>query len=105
MKGFILIDENKIVRCMATEVENLHQDKIDAGMETLFVEYGGVVGDEYDKNTETWTARPENYPQPSEAEVNEAKIVAKINETQRATAIADLITSEDLPADYVDPKL
>ncbi len=104
MEGFILIDENKIVRCMATEARNLHQSKIDAGMETLFVEYGGIVGDEYDKDAKKWTPHPENYAQPSEAQINEGKIATKINELARTEAIADLKGTGDLPAEYTDTK-
>ena len=66
MKVFILVDEDKIVRCMATEEENLHPDKL--WMDQYYVESGGVVGDEYDAVTDTWIPHPENYPAPDELE-------------------------------------
>lgn len=63
MKIYALIDDDNIVRCMASDQSNLHPDKIAAGMTTYYVERGGIVGDEYDPQAEIWTAHPENYPE------------------------------------------
>ncbi len=104
MQALILLDALNIVRCMATEIENLHQSKIDAGMTTHAVEMEGTVGDEYDPSSKVWTVHPENYAQPTEDEVNERKIQVKINATARADAITALKTSSDLPADFTDTK-
>ena len=96
---WLLLDKNSICRCMASLPQNLHQDKIDAGMHPVETDIeGGTVGDEFDG--EKWILHPENYPQPSEAEVLEALITAKAAEIQRAEAVDALKASGDLPPDY-----
>lgn len=97
---FILVDGNKIVRCMATEESNLHSDKLH--MSKYFVERKGTVGDEYDTSTDAWTPKPENYPQPSQDEIDEGKIQTEIIEIQRAEAVQSLKGKGDLPPDFVD---
>lgn len=86
MKVWILVDDQNIVRCMASEECNLHQSKIDAGMTKHFVSDGGIVGDEY--KDEKWTAHPENYPQPSESEIREQKISAEMQKMAEDSLIA-----------------
>jgi len=88
MEVFVLIDENNIVRCMASEECNLHKDKL--YMEKRVVEMGGIVGDEYDTKTDTWTKRPENYPKPSPAEVREKLIAERMKKIVRDMAEAEL---------------
>lgn len=95
MKVFILVDKDSIVRCMASEECNLHKNKLH--MSKYYVEPGnGTVGDKYFSATDIWEKHPENYPQPSETEINEAKINAKI----RKLAIEALIAEGELPPDY-----
>lgn len=94
MKIFILVDEKSIVRCMASEKSNLHKDKLH--MKKYHVEDKGTVGDEYDVKTDEWIARPENYPQPTEKDLNEAKIGRKM----RKLAIDSLKSEGELPEDY-----
>ena len=84
MKVWVLIDDQNIVRCLASELENLHPAKVEAGMLPLQVECGGTVGDEYRDGV--WTRHPENYPQPNAEEVREGKIAAEM----RAMAIERL---------------
>ncbi len=102
MKAYILVDENKIVRCMATEESNLHDDKLH--MDKYHAERQGTVGDEYDSKADTWISRPENYPQPTQTEIYKAKIQAEIVSIQRAKAIQSLIDKGELLADYIDAK-
>jgi len=92
---WLLLDDKNICWCMATLPQNLHQDKIDAGMHVVETDIsGGTVGDEFDG--EKWTPHPENYPQPTEAELQEAKIAAKTAEIARAEAVAALIEDGEL---------
>jgi hypothetical protein len=102
MKIFILVDENNIIRCIASEEVNLHADKLD--MDKYYVEMQGAVGDEYDSNTDTWTPRPENYPQPTQDQIDETKISDEMLALQRTEAIQSLIVKGDLPPDYTDIK-
>ena len=95
MRVFILIDENNIVRCMASEECNLHKDKL--YMRKFYIEGKGIVGDEYNIETDEWTARPENYPKSSEKEINESKIRQEI----RRIAIENLIVAGGLPSTYI----
>jgi len=99
MKTFILVDENNIIRCMASEECNLHDDKL--YMDKYLTTLQGTVGDEYDPDTDTWTPRPENYPQPSADELNRQKIDAEI----RDLAVKSLIDKGELPPDYKDIKV
>lgn len=69
MRAYILVDDDDIVRCMATDECCLHKDKIAAGMKKLFVECKGTVGDGYDEVTGTWTPHPENYPTESKLDI------------------------------------
>ena len=94
MKVYITVDENKIVRCLATERNNIHKDK--KHLSIYHVEGKGTVGDEYDTKTKKWTAKPENYPTKSEAELNEIKITQEIKEM----AIKSLQDKGELPEDY-----
>lgn len=102
MKVFILIDESNIVRCMASEECNLHKDKLE--LDKYQVDKQGTVGDEYDLDTDTWTPRPENYPQPSQEEIEDAKIKKEMEAIQRAEAIQSLKDKGELPPDYTDEK-
>lgn len=94
MKVFILVDDQKIVRCMASKEVNLHKDKLT--MKKYFVECGGTVGDEYDYLTDKWVQKPANYPPPTLHENNEKLIRNKIREI----AISELIGEGKLPPDY-----
>ena len=100
---WILLDKKNICWCMASLPQNLHQEKIDAGMHPVETDIsGGTVGDEFDG--ETWIPHPENYPQPTETEVREAMIAAKTIELQRAEAVAALIIAGELEGkakDYI----
>lgn len=87
MRVFILVDEDNIVRCIASEECNLHKDK--SHMRKYHVERGGTVGDEF-HNPDEWIARPENYPQPTEEEVREQRIALKSQEIIRKMAIKEL---------------
>lgn len=100
MKIYILVDENKIVRCIASEECNLHDNKLH--MDKYHIEMKGTVGDEYDSKTDIWTPCPENYPQPTQEQVDESKIQAEIQAIQRVEAIQSLIDKGELPPDYTD---
>ncbi len=100
MKVFILIDEDNIVRCVASEESNLHADKSHMGK--YYIERQGTVGDEYDPNTEVWTSRPENYSQPSKDEFDEGKIQDEIKLLQRTEAIQSLKGKGELSQDFKD---
>jgi hypothetical protein len=94
------------VVCIASDDANLHDSYGDVlrlveSYEDLELspEHGlGRVGDVFKNNT--WTEHPENYPQPSEAQVNEAKVTAKVNELARSRAIQILIAEGELLPDY-----
>ena len=98
MKVFITVDDQQIVRCVASEICNIHEDK--RGMAIHYVEKGGTVGDEYNVGTDTWTPHPENYPQPSQEQIYERKITEKQKELQREAAVSVLKAEGELPADY-----
>lgn len=93
---YLLLDKENIVRCVASEECNLHKDKIAAGMETIEADYRGICGDKYFPETGIWERHPENYVQPSESEVNEAKIAARI----RQIAVDQLKEEGELPPNY-----
>ena len=79
---------------MASEECNLHRDKLH--MKKYYMEAKGTVGDEYNPKTKKWKVHPENYPKPSQAELNETKI----QQEMRKIAIANLKASGELPPDY-----
>lgn len=97
---YLLLDNENVVRCMASEECNLHKDKIVAGMQKVEATFGGVCGDKYFPETKTWEAHPENYPQPGENEKNEKLIQEEITRIQREEAIDKLISEGKLPPDY-----
>ena len=97
MQVFILVDENNIIRDMATEWENLSPGRA-ATMTKYLTNRGGTVGDEYNPTEATWTPRPENYPQPTSEQIaaqeREALIQAKMREMAEAELIkAGLLTA------------
>lgn len=92
---YFLVDDNNTVKCIASHESNLHADKLET-MRRFHGPMGGTVGDEYNAITEEWTARPENYPQPSQDELNEVLIQNEI----RREAIDRLTNSGELPQDY-----
>lgn len=95
MKVYIAVDENNIVRCLVSDRCNIHKDK--EHLSIYHVEFKGIVGDEYNAETDEWIPHPENYPKPSENQLNEAKIARKI----RKLAIKSLKEEdEDWPEDY-----
>ncbi len=94
MKVYIAVDENNIVRCMASELCNIHEDK--KHLSIHHVESKGTVGDEYNSETDEWISHPDNYPKPSETHLNEVKI----NQKMRKMAIDKLKEDGDLPEDY-----
>ena len=94
MNVYILVDENNIIRCMASDECNLHKDKLH--MKKYHLEGKGTVGDEYNSETDKWTARPENYPKPSEKELINEKIMKRL----RKLAIDSLKSEGELPVDY-----
>lgn len=98
MKVYILVDENRIVRCISTEECNLHTDKLH--MNKYHVQIGGLPGDEYDLETDTWISRPENYPQPSKEQVAEQLIQEEMRILTRADAIQNLKDRGELDANY-----
>ena len=85
---YFLIDENKIVRCMASEKCNLHEDKLH--MDLVEADFGGVAGDEYDPEKDTWKLMPENYPVDIEARKEK-----KIQDELRKMAIERLELAGD----------
>ena len=98
MKIYILLDKNNIVRCIASEECNLHENKLH--MDKYYVELRGTVGDEYDPKTDLWISRPENYPQPSEQEKQKTLVEKRKNKIVEDQAITELITEGLLPPDY-----
>lgn len=94
MQVYLLLDRDNIVRCMASEECNLHKDKL--YMKKYFVKREGIVGDEYNPETEEWTSRPENYSKPSEEQLNNEKIQKRMQKL----AIDSLKAEGELPEDY-----
>ena len=97
---YLLLDENNIVRCMASEECNLHKNKVAAGMRKVEANYGGICGDKYDPNAKEWEAHPENYPQPTEAELQEKLIQDEIAQLTREQAIQNLKDRGELFSEY-----
>jgi hypothetical protein len=89
LKAFILLDENNIVRCMASEECNLHDDK--SHMKKLLVNIGGIVGDKYDSKTKIWTPKPENYPDPNDEDLIKTKMLEIQQNELRQKAIDALV--------------
>ncbi len=83
MDRYILIDKDNIIRCIATEEGNLHQDKIASGMTKhllLDKDYGSTfinIGDEISSKGEI-IPRPENYSPLPEEFLLKAKIANEI---------------------------
>jgi len=98
---YLLLDDDNIIRCMASEECNLHKDKIAAGMRKVTcANPKGTIGDKYFQKEDRWEAHPENYPQPSEKEIQEELIQNEINKIVRAQAIANLKSEGKLPVDF-----
>jgi len=103
---FILVDSTGIIQCVATERENLHQDKIAAGMkahELTDEVYGAQLnevfpGAEYTPKTGHIISRPENHASLPE----ELIIQAKITEEMKAIAIERLVQRGEIPSGYID---
>lgn len=94
---YLLLDENNVVRCMASEECNLHKDKIAAGMKQVqCANSKGIVGDKYFYGEDKWEAHPENYPQPTEEEVQEQRIQAEMTRLVRKQAIQNLLNRNEL---------
>jgi hypothetical protein len=94
MGNFILVDDDNIVRCIATHESNLHKDKLH--MKKYYTEVWCRPGDEYDSKTDTVTPRPENYPAPNTEElieIRKSKII-------RDQAIQELKDEGKIPIDY-----
>ena len=98
MKIYILLDKNNIVRCIASEECNLHENKLH--MDKYYVESKGTVGDEYDPETNLWILRPENYPQPTEKQKQKMLVNERERKIIKNQAIAELIAEGLLPPDY-----
>ena len=95
---WLLLDKDSVCRCLASLPQNLHQDKVAAGMDIYELEAGPyTVGDEYNPSTDTWIPHPENYPQPSEEELEEAAITAEIARMNREQARINLALSPEAP--------
>lgn len=98
---YLLLDEDNIVRCVASKECNLHKDKIASGMRQVScTDPKGTVGDIYDPETGEWEKHPENYPQPTEKEVQERKIQEEIQRLTREQAIQNLKDSGKLPPNF-----
>ena len=106
LRLFILVDSTGIIQCVATERENLHQDKIAAGMKEYELTdevYGEQLnevfpGDEYNPKTGHFISRPENH-----ASLPEGLIIqAKITEEMKAIAIERLVQRGEIPSGYID---
>ncbi len=106
LRLFILVDSTGIIQCVATERENLHQDKITAGMKEYELTdevYGEQLnevfpGDEYNPKTGHFISRPENHASLPE----ELIIQAKITEEMKAIAIERLVQRGEIPSGYID---
>jgi len=106
LRLFILVDSTGIIQCVATERENLHQDKIAAGMKEYELTdevYGEQLnevfpGDEYNPKTGHFISRPENHASLPE----ELIIQAKITEEMKAIAIERLVQRGEIPSGYID---
>lgn len=106
LRLFILVDSTGIIQCVATERENLHQDKIAAGMKEYELTdevYGEQLnevfpGDEYNPKTGQFISRPENHASLPE----ELIIQAKITEEMKAIAIERLDQRGEIPSGYID---
>ena len=101
MKAYILVDENNIVRCIASKECNLHKDK--SHMSRHYVDIQGSVGDEY-KNGK-WTAKPENYPKPTKEQLIRQKMSEMQRQEFREKAIAALQEENilDKNENYIGP--
>ena len=91
---------------LSEEKENLHQDKIAAGMKEYELTdevYGEQLnevfpGDEYNPKTGHFISRPENHASLPE----ELIIQAKITEEMKAIAIERLVQRGEIPSGYID---
>jgi hypothetical protein len=90
MKTYILVDNNGMVQCLASEECNLHKDKLH--MKKYLVEMKGTVGDAYDVKTDAWVKHPENYPVPTE----EYKIQVEMQAILREQAITSLLQKGEI---------
>jgi len=89
-KVFIYVDENKIVKCIATDESNIWKDAAWGLVKKLRVGFGGTIGDEYDEASGEWTPHPENYPKKSRAEVDANKYIERTRlELAKVKADAD----------------
>ena len=97
MKEYILLDDQNIIRCVASNECNLHKDKLH--MTKLYMDISGyTIGDEYNPETGEFVTHPENYPQPTEREKQEELI----REKMRTLAIEQLKEEGKLPQDFQD---
>jgi len=105
MKTYILLDKNNIVRCRAFNPDNLHLKWSDDKFPTLHrVKAGGICGDEYNPETEKWTSRPENYPEPNDDEKIAAEVARIREQRDRSQAIQNLKQRGELPKNYTEGK-
>lgn len=111
---FAIIDNNNIIRCIASERCNLWarkawcdgteapcrmddlEDRLDEyDVRIVDIETFPNIGDEFIEDGSI-IAHPENYPKPSQAEIDEAKIQAEMQTLLREQAIQRLKDKGDL---------
>lgn len=93
-KVWILVDNDNIIRCMATHEPNLHDDK--RYMKKFFVlDKGFIIGDEFIRETSEVKSRPENHPVLL-SDIYEEEIKKKI----RINAIKELKKENKLPQSF-----
>lgn len=97
---WIILDENNILRDLASKKGNLSVGHSYAGAKELLIDlpHGIKVGDEFNPKTGAVIPHHENYIKPSAKEKHE-RIIAK---KMRTIAIERCKTDGDLPPDYDD---
>ena len=91
MKVFIYVDQNKIVRCIASDESNIWKDAAWGDVNKYHVDMKGTVGDEYNFATDEWTSKPENHAKltPEQEAEKEANKYIQKQQLVEAKKLAD----------------
>ena len=97
MKVYIIVDKDGIIKCMASETQNLWEMDEWGKVDTHYVERRGTVGDYYDKIKDEWIPKPENYPKPNKQEIEQLilGLIKKKSDTEQLEILLDTSKSKD----------
>ena len=101
MKTFFLIDKHSVIQDISTELSCLSRGYNYKDCQLCVTDPSDFsIGDTYLPSKNKFIKTPENYPKPSQLEINEKKIQIEMQLIIRSQAIENLKLSGQLPIDF-----